>query len=333
MTKIKMDKYDFVSEIIRVTKSIRHIYQELYKLDLNGNRDSSEYQKYLEYLRISREAEKDLYNECPDVPECSRLLDVYLETKSDDSSSDRMEIFTSDENALIKRRIQAFLFSMTDTTQDLKKMLTDLSSLTGFSLPVDTITEKISKSINVQESMLLDFKNTFLYFVREELKDNLMRKDESLRLAYDLIFSDICLEGRTLSNDFRLPEHIILSVDFIMESLGMNDEEFSDLKDKNISTIVLNGISNLVSIKDEDYGNESLLTRALLLVCVIRAGLMFLSEDMINCITEGFEEYKRTHFYHSVYPTYRTSESLIDNAIELHKKEQKEHLKIRRGNE
>ena len=70
--KIKNEDFELIRSLLNVTKSISKIYDVLYELEINGEKDSAKYTKYLEYLNIALEVENKYYNNMS-VEQCLRV--------------------------------------------------------------------------------------------------------------------------------------------------------------------------------------------------------------------------------------------------------------------
>lgn len=73
MTLLEEEK---MKKLFQITEAILTIYQNLTSLEIEGKEDTSLYQKQLEYLEISKEVEKNKYNELSIKPD---NIDKYLE--------------------------------------------------------------------------------------------------------------------------------------------------------------------------------------------------------------------------------------------------------------
>lgn len=73
MTLLEEEK---MKKLFQITEAILTIYQNLTSLEIEGKKDTSLYQKQLEYLEISKEVEKNKYNELSIKPD---NIDKYLE--------------------------------------------------------------------------------------------------------------------------------------------------------------------------------------------------------------------------------------------------------------
>lgn len=73
MTLLEEEK---MKKLFQITEAILTIYQNLTSLEIEGKKDTPLYQKQLEYLEISKEVEKNKYNELSIKPD---NIDKYLE--------------------------------------------------------------------------------------------------------------------------------------------------------------------------------------------------------------------------------------------------------------
>ena len=73
MTLLEEEK---MKKLFQITEAILTIYQNLTSLEIEGKEDTPLYQKQLEYLEISKEVEKNKYNELSIKPD---NIDKYLE--------------------------------------------------------------------------------------------------------------------------------------------------------------------------------------------------------------------------------------------------------------
>lgn len=57
-------KQDFqqIDQLIQITDSMKQLYTHLYQLEIDGKKDTEEYQKIVDYLNMTIEVEANLYN-------------------------------------------------------------------------------------------------------------------------------------------------------------------------------------------------------------------------------------------------------------------------------
>ena len=61
--KLVNENYNWLKRIIQITTSIETLYKKLFILEINGQKDTEEYKKTMDYLSIALDVEDNVYEE------------------------------------------------------------------------------------------------------------------------------------------------------------------------------------------------------------------------------------------------------------------------------
>lgn len=110
--EMKNEDYELITSLLSVTKSINNIYEVLYEIEVNGEKDSAKYTKYLEYLNLALEVENKYYNKMS-VEQCFRVYNFI--------DSDLMPI-------KYENNVESII-SGVDTIRDVRRIITTLDNI------------------------------------------------------------------------------------------------------------------------------------------------------------------------------------------------------------
>lgn len=338
--KFDSKEIEKIDRLINITASIDETYKGLYKLELEGKKNTAEYKKLLEYLKSLRNIENNLYNdENLTLEKCSMWANYILSNKVHKEFFDGIEgIIIRDQKYRIFMRILGILkkkviYDVNNMTRLIPKQMKDL--IKNQNIPdLNKLTNYAVKSnIDINKAVEKDTFNAFLLLLQEFTDDDkyLDITYELLQTKYDISFIDVDVENDMINNNFNIQNVLYENARFTADLYQMPLKALTMIKDSNGSRNAMIQISEIIKINDEDYDEENKLITSILRQCLLRASLLSLTDDMIADVNFKFHEIIDCKEYLSRNPQNDISENAIINCFKGIKKDKEKQNTISFG--
>lgn len=330
MEKHRIDKndFDFIEELEQKAGTIESIYEKMFQLELNGQKESKEFKDLLAELRTAIAKEKSLY-QLPDLDfaRIDALAHFILENRTpDDFKKDMYSIINQEHEGKVERRILGSLIRKnSENYEGVKESLPGI--ITGFlgmigDLDGEELDKELTKSIvssNIlQKSIENDTYNGFLTILREFINDPKYAKfrEPLLRSKYYLAYINPSLEEGLLSNGFEIPETFYSGAQFAANITGTNNLALEMMQDVYGFPIAIENIGELLTTSDEELMDYNKATTAILRQCILRSLFLYLSTDRIKTLNVSFQQLLEDDDYKGMHPDGQKSEELITECFE-----------------
>ena len=317
------DDFIQIDNLIKITSSIDSIYSKLYDLETKDKKDTDDYRKLMEELKLSIEIENKQYEVCNlNYWKCVAWRHYFLNKKVPVNFIGNIEsMMIPDYNYRIMRRIISKLEKKMTTDfesiketlpQDLEKQLKQLGLYNN-----NFLSKMVDSSEDVLESLQLDILNAYLTILEEFIdnKDYNYLKNELINSKYNLSFIKGKIESDMISNNFEVSDTIYINSKFYADLIHLDFKRYNDLRNSLGQEKIMNQIINLLEIGDMDYSNSSKICTSVLRQCFIRASLLTMGNDMIEKINLKFNQYIKDEKYVQKHPYDRISKQLIENCF------------------
>lgn len=288
---ITVDDIMLIELLIKTSNSINNLYQKLIDLDITGNKNSEEYKKIVDYLKIAISRENDIYeNSKIDAKKASELVSFIIETRIYNKIYDDIESVMVDkcEYSSIRRIINILnskvkketdLFGVFDTYCEYEKeYISDLQN----TLYLTNV---------VEDNLKLDLLSGIITFNEEEInlsKDSFEKKD-LIKMKYAFSYINKELEEDLLKCFFTPYNISSNNVKLISLTMNISDELVSNVKRNYLTKIAIKEIYKLLS----NENNKSLLRRK----SVIRSIFMLMDDETLGDINDFFNQIVMNNAY------------------------------------
>lgn len=322
-----------LERIVKGTYSISNLYKKLCELEIKGLKNSEDYQKYLNYLKVVLEIEKKYYSKDKlDTKKMYIMSDFLKDITGIDEYNIEMLVTEKTEESSIITRIQSNLFlECTNNYNDINNFLSEeeLKILEDYYRQNSANSVSFDTFSKVESYVEKDFKMAFLYFLEKFISNNSYSnvKSKLIAIKYKFIFMNKDIENLALEDEFNIDG--ILKSDFtILEQyLKLDLNAVTKIKDNYVEVYYLNYVLKLFRIDDIDYNENKNFILSILAQCFIRASFTLMSEDLIDKLNYGFHEYIQRSDYLDTYPNSDISQKLIIECFRKIRKDRK-HIKI-----
>lgn len=299
MTLLEEEK---MKKLFQITEAILTIYQNLTSLEIEGKEDTPLYQKQLEYLEISKEVEKNKYNELSIKPD---NIDKYLEYAR-----------TNKSLTCSKRIIDMLYLKYVSNSQnilDTFRRNPEYEGLReqGFFYENDSTLREI---INNQQKMQLTYDKWIKIYTLSFL-DSLIKEEKDIELKNALIkkknlfiFENPSIEEYFINNYNNLENLKYNETDIFAYENDIPLVFVKVFKDKYVRKEAVLQIAHLLDIRNSEYTLKDSYADMLYRSSYLKATLTILPKSSIMELKNGLDNMKKdgnvssesTYSYHVV---------------------------------
>lgn len=280
--------YDFLQNIIKTAESIQELYRRLYNLEVQGKKNTDEFQKNLYYLEIALEVEKDKYDSMD--KEKLKLLKDYILINYCIDKKDYIKYESASFNVnILENNVIFRILKNINSRLEMKYELIDVSLAQTYKYNflreterfkgIGNLTNSISVEVHLWEMLKKDYFNVLLKHINNTLENEKSCFNQFLiRVKYGISFSDCYIETDLLENDFGFKNSRYSNFDLSTSLLHLNSEVCNYLKRyfgiKNYNYL----LDFLLSISDIQYDDFEMSCNSLLSEYLIKTSFEFMSE-------------------------------------------------------
>lgn len=251
------------------TQRCLELYSKLYELDCNNQSRGEEYQKYLGYLKMMSEYEKESLASLDDT-ECILLLE---HLKQDDNLKDDINIRISNQilNRLTLSRNPKITTIDTSTSDYLSNLLKEKS-------PEEE--DRLTKAFSVFQlyfkrdvyllalSFLSEQKSTFSPSLHQRLQQQI----------YEIVKFESSIEPEILASELQIPADLYLVHQMNAELCNLSSSAFTGIKKHASSTLITKVTNAILHTGDINLGDEDALAKVIWNQCLLRACLAIIGK-------------------------------------------------------
>jgi len=305
MAKYLLTKRDIeeLYSVIKIGSSIEEHYNELAKYEIEGKKDTREYNSCIERLKSTLKLEKALFEKLTTSTE--KVL-AYVEYMIQNFGGGYtlgkpfFEIISNRNYFQIKEvRIYKKLTDYLDrhfigylSSEIFKPIITELDP--SF---INSVTTQMSSIHNIHEALI----NEQLLFVLSKLQKEIespyssKERNELVNAKFRLIFIDSYIEKTMIENNFKVSDEIQFWLNFIARMNGLTEKELEHLKESIAIKEIFDEISNIMTHKDSDYESTSLLIELKIRKIIIRGLLQILTDSQVMASNDAFHDLIESH--------------------------------------
>lgn len=296
LSNFNKEELTIIESFLQSSHKINTIYEKLYNLEINNQKNSKEYLNLIKELKEEINIENNKYQKANLTIEQKTKIIELLSTNPNSSKTDSITtIINQSDNDTITRRIFNILVNQTIVNIDYTKNnipteLLELLNNFGLSLDDNKTYTEITNYSKIQLAINNDINSIFLVILQETL--NLWKyskyKNNLLKALYSTSFINKDIEKELLNNNFNIPNNIYLSSKLVNDLLKSNSNIYNIINTLLVEPQIEKHIINLLEIKDSEYNNPSINISSILTECYIRSLLTFLNDDRINHLKNQF---------------------------------------------
>lgn len=269
-----MDDLKAFESIVRTTYYIDNIYNRLYQLEVDGKKDTDEYNKMLNYLNTFLDIEKEEYQKANlYIDKCLAYMNIIL---------------MSNENLEVKKSI--FEYVVDQKYEDrikyriINKLTVFLSSNTAMVMQelkeTDFDVVNIAmQSDNANEKDILKLFVTILESFINDPKFN-SNKNKLISSKYNCAFIKSSIEECMVKSGFASTDRVVSEFNKIKELNLTYAERLDFIRNVYAFEILMNQIEKMLDISDMDYSNKEKVTESILSQCALKSSLQLFGDSV-----------------------------------------------------
>lgn len=278
--ELNLKEYEFMLRLSDISRSIKVIYDELSKLEIDGKINTEEYQKQLKYLDIAKEVEDDIYKDLQGIDLNNILLYLILKDLDGEYSQDFSDItYTQIDNFKVKRIINKIIDKKLYSSEIDIVFLSILYSVItmlkdNYDESIDLLLLKKYMICEIQAQ--IDISKLTLSFINERKNADRNIQRELEKVKYNLAYINPEIEKYLLENSFQIEDRPLFTSNFITDMADIDRSFFRRMKyliSREISSQIL---QEVLALKEEDYKSLKLSTAALINLNFLRAAAVYL---------------------------------------------------------
>lgn len=325
-----MDKLNFskeelakIEEFLKAATRINEIYNKLYHLEINGKKDSEEYNKLLKMLKEAINIENNIYiNDNLTLQKCIKMIELLASAPNSTKISNINCIIEQNDSDIIVRRVINILTNKTLTNKNYaqnlipKEMFEQLKNL-GIPIESKQAYKNLNNDTKVQVAINNDITIVFLSILEDTItfKKYETYRNKLLKAKYDTVFTLKDIEEQIIENKFTIPTTVYINSRFINDLLQSEPQVYNMIKSIEVQTKASMHIIRLLNITDEDYKIENNNIASIIRQCYIRSLLTFMNDDEVYDLNDKFHELVESQNYLETHPYDRISETAIINCF------------------
>ena len=304
----------WLNQTIKITMEISKCYQNLTKLELKDEKNTSEYKEKVANLRGLLEKENNHYE------------NSLLTNKNYDSI---LQSFTQKDENIPKRIIDKLSIELTEYKNEekiakaLSKENIEIFSFLGYN-NLNQIKKIISKNLylnaNLSKILLEEQKLLSLYYLEQtpNIDNNEIIRNYIIRTKYKACEEEL-LDLKLLNNNFKLSKPDLLTTKELSNLLETPEIEIKITMEEILEKEINKILSSLIEISDCNYEDKEFYLVALQLRNVLRATLELTENLFFKEIYNKIFKYLNGNKYKEKYTNHNISKGIIISEIKTRK--------------
>lgn len=329
-----MENYDnnefdlnLLEALIKNSESIKVLYDKLYNLEINNQKNTDEYKKILKYLIIAKEVEVQIYDNAGlDYDKCSLMVNYIIDniTSKQFLSNEESLILQDYRGISLRRIINSLLYKMrvdyTDIGDKICNSIGSLFTKMGINDPESFINNSVSHTLKFQVDFENNLTSSYILYLEEILQDKVNQKyrEEIIKSKYYTTFINAQLEDEMILYNFGA-----------FDKLPLFNAKYS-YEDKNVHYMLANSyasddaihhIGELLELSDKDYLDDKNKLNSLLRECMLRSTFRFISDEVLIDINDRFNSLINGDIYNMSHKNDHIGIDKVKNCFRLIRKD------------
>ena len=284
---LKKEDYEDINSLIMISSQIKDLYDELYKLELDGKKETVEYSKVIEKLKSSLFVETNIYDRIGNSYEKSIQILMYLE--QDNSKLKELEeiipIFSS--NLIISRIksriIRNAILKSANIIPDEAKLFLSINGVSS-----KEIMESFSSSINIKESITLDLMNCLLAIIEKETISDKKINNGLKETKYIVSYLYQKVEKSLLENGFEIEKNPYIETILVGQINHWPNEIISKIKNLYGLEYYSQVLKSMLLYDDEDLKDDRIMIKMIINQTFLRTVFLLLDDETIMDLNSSF---------------------------------------------
>jgi len=299
--KLTSEEYLFIQKLLEVTKTILEDYDRLHHLEVNGRKNTSEYDVALETLKFNLHLEENLYEKLEDNIDLVYKIQLYITPDYVPGLADELEIIKYENREdLVKLRINNRLCTIIDN-----EMVTEDNFLGSYDDTYDEFEDEedldddIPRNMEEATKILEDYKkldisiekdfiNSILFILNTYINNPkyLEYRDRLLRLKYNISYVYRSVEDYLVENYMDINDKLYIESKLTLDLQERDSEELFKRIDGFKDDIIFSQNNDLFRLITEEIDKDDKEFYLIVIKIFLRVCFMFGSVKEIKKFQE-----------------------------------------------
>ena len=289
--KLTNEQYVFIKKLFQITRTILEDYDRLHNLEINGRKNSSEYDATLESLKFNLHLEEEMYEEIEEDVEFIYLLEEYVAPGYIPSLEGELEIIKSEnKDDIVKLRILGrigniinkeiisadhflgrFDSSDDESPFDIEDQLDELPD------EIDMIAKSYQGLKELDISIEKDLVNAILYILNIYINDPQYSKykDRLLKMKYNIAFIYRNVEDYLVENNMEINPTLYIESKLTLDINGCQPSMLFKRMDLFKGDIIFTQVNDLFKLITEEMDEQDKEFNMIIIKLLLRVCFMF----------------------------------------------------------
>lgn len=293
-------------KLVELEVFIYFSYNNLYELEIDGKKNTDIYYKTIGSLKNLLKQELDIINNYigNNMDMCKEWLKyvgtfMYEDSYIDLINNNLSELTGKRLYGIINSVFNRLRFSSYESFKDAGFSAVSIGEEKSF----DDMYKSLYFNYKFNSFLELDFLNSVLYFINNEVYNNSLYRDRLIRAKYDFVFIHNELESSMIKSNFEVNSKLYSIIKMFADSNNISDDRVYSKVLSYYLKVFSNNIDYLV-YHDSDFISDKYMFNIVLMDCFIRCSLMYLRDndllearEIINDEYNGFISNKLLSIY------------------------------------
>lgn len=328
---------DMIKQSLMDASLSRQLYDRLYKLETQGQKDSMEFNKTTDYLNLVSDLELNSYkNEKKSSNRCAAVIN-YLNNEnlfnSPDSSIDMLlsqwkSKFDKTKIRVLNCFTKRYLNTIDGIRNQIPSSFIEVLDYHGISNAEEVIINSYRQGEIIRHFLKLDLLHIFNIFLEDAIynDDFVSFKNDLIKVKYDLAYLDSDIEREMIDNKFNVLRVMIPHSSIPEDLLNIDDETYQYVRNINLYNEAVLQLIELLSIKNKKHANKEVAIICILRRTYLRALLSLLDDKYLGYIKKSYYTQMRDSEYMKDNEQYKISESMINEIFDTLDKNKKKYI-------
>lgn len=308
------EELETIKSLIAVTESIKESYDKLINLEIAGKKETDEYKRCLDSLKISINLEKSIYEKIA-IDKCETFLQYLHLNENNHTLKEEEAIFDKDKNLILSRIMIKLKRKIIGDVNYVKSAILPLEVESFLSQFKGEIKRSMEYAIKIGPVILNDIFNCFLAIIKKS--DN----KENIKSKFYTSFIIENIENEMLSNSFNVEDNPYLTASFLTNLYGIPDNTLKKILIYQIVSYYNNTLNTILFNEDKDLECSEVKDNISVRLSFLRALLIFLDDDIIMDMNAQFHDMIEDEKNSSIF---NTREEIIEMILNSFKKVKKD---------
>jgi len=247
-----------IKKLINSVKNIDLLYKKIFELEIKNKKDSNEYKEIVEYLKLAKDMEDNIYKRNSfDIIKFIKWL-KYLSKEIKLKSDIDYLAFQDYEKKITKRIFNTIIFNMKY--------------------------DNSLKFAKAEQAIEIDFYNSFLSILNDfiEKEEYSFLYPKLIELKYNVVFINKEYEQDFIDKNFDISKDLYIISKIVSEINKIEYENIIDMKNVFGKKLFLKQMLELLEISDMDYNNTNKYFESIVRQMLIKTAFLQMNEDELE---------------------------------------------------